>query len=90
LRRGISGRGNAGYYLILILGGVPFSKNAGCDTRILRPSFAITEYEKIEASKPIKTIIRKNTHIFRVIGTGSGIPAQYTTKHLHAIYGNKM
>jgi hypothetical protein len=21
---------------------------------------------------------------------GPGIPAQYTTKHLHAIYGNKM
>ena len=33
-RQGISGRGKAGYYYILILGGIQFSKNAGYDTYV--------------------------------------------------------
>ena len=53
-RGGVYGRGNAGYYLILILGGIPFSKNAGYD----RIELAVDRKKRYEQD-PLKHTFRR-------------------------------
>ena len=54
---GISGRGNAGYYLILILGGIPFSKNAGYDTADSSESFYVVSSMLNKSSKTAPSLL---------------------------------